>query len=189
MKPPVLLTALLLLAAVSHADTNYKKIVPVVAGGTLKADGQPAAEQLRWGQTLATGSEPADVRIPGVAAFRMGPKSVLRMGWTRAGGVQLFLEKGGVLSAVRKRQKFTVRTSVAAATVRGTVFHTQIESPEQTYSCLCEGRYELTVGRARKREVKAEGHTAALVSIPEDGDAGLRHHTDDDVEALKELLK
>jgi hypothetical protein len=181
----------LLLPAAASAAPAYKKLVPVAAGGAFTADGQKTADgqPLRWGQTLATGNTAADVRIPGVASFRMTPKTVVRLGWTRAGGVQLFLQKGGVLSVVRKGRKYAVRTPVAAAAVRGTVFHVQVESQEKTYSCLCEGQYELTVGRGRKRNVKSKGHTASFLTLEADEGAGLLHHTDEDIAALKELSK
>lgn len=184
------LVAVFLLAAFpAHAARKPKP--PQVAAGEMTVDGAPAeaGQKIRWGQTIATGGAPADVRLPGFAAFRMSPKTVLRLALSKTGGVRVLLEKGGVLSAVKKGAQYQVRTPLAVAAVRGTVFQVQMEKDEKTYSCLCEGKYSLTVGKKPPREVSSKGHTASLLSKEDEREAGLLHHDDADVAAVKALLK
>jgi hypothetical protein len=162
----------------------------VAASEGLVVDGRKAAagEAVPFGKTLSSGDAPADVRLPGVAAFRLAPRTVLRLLRDNAGGVRLALERGGVLSVVRKGSRYAVRTPVAAAAVRGTVFDVQVESPTKTYSCLCEGHYKLTT-KETTRDVVSQGHTAYRVTDQAGEKAGLEHHTDEDIAALKALLK
>lgn len=184
---PIAIAALLLFTAAAQA----KEAQPQAVRGTLTADGTAVAEgqTLRWGQTLATRSDPAIVKLPGIAAFRMGPRTSLRLVRTKTGGVRVFLDGGGLLSAVKKGNQYEVRTAVAAAAVRGTVFHMQVVSEEKTYACLCEGRYDLTAGRAPAREISSKEHTASYASAGALDQAAMLYHDDDEIADLKELLK
>jgi hypothetical protein len=129
----------------------------------------------------------AVIRIPGKAAFRLKPGSVLTVTrWKK--GFLLRLDRGGILSAVRKGTPYAVRTPTAVAAVRGTVFHVQVESPEKTYSCLCRGRYIVTT-KAGDREVKADDHKAAVYTDKADQPAGLLYHSDEEIPPLEDLLK
>ncbi len=181
--------SLLLMAAVAQAKSSAKDLP--LALGALTADDKPVAagQTLRWGQTLSTGEAPADVRLPGIAAFRLRPASRLRLARDKNGAVRLILEKGGLLSVVRKGSRYSVRTPQAVAAVRGTVFYMQMEPGDKLYTCLCRGRYTLT-SADKVRDIQSKGHKGLEVAKGEkDAEAGLLYHTDEEIAELQDALK
>ncbi len=105
--------------------------------------------------------------------------------------------KNGFLGIIIKNKKnipdFKVATPTVTASVRGTVLFMGTEAPNSTYTCICNGiiHYHAT-GRS-----KAERHAAAHhkgISYTEkaglvlDSPAGLKYHSDEDIEALAKLI-
>lgn len=112
-------------------------------------------------------------------------------------GTALIELKNGFLGIIIKNKKnipdFKVATPTVTASVRGTAIFLGTESPSSTYTCICNGIIHYhPEGRA-----KAERHAAAHhkgISYSEKGGlvfdqpAGLKHHTDDDIEALAKMI-
>ncbi|MBI4396518.1 MAG: FecR domain-containing protein [Elusimicrobia bacterium] len=163
------------------------KVVSVT--GQLLADGRPVqiGAAIRPGQLLATSEDvEADVRLGDQAVFRLKPSSEA-VPVRKEGGVLVRLQKGGLLGIVKTGAKFSVKTAVATAAVRGTVLYIQVDSAEKTYACICTGRLHLEAD-ALSQDMEADHHKAVELS-PDGGrvkaaPAAMRDHTDEDIESL-----
>lgn len=92
------------------------------------------------------------------------------------------------------RAGFRLKTPTAVGGVRGTVFFFQIESPESTYVCICNGRMDLADPSAGNAvTAKAERHKALRFIRAPGGitreSAPLLYHTDADMDALAEKVQ
>ncbi len=157
--------------------------------GEVRADGRPvkAGAAVRPGQLLAAAEgASADLRLGKGAVVRLMPgaeAAAVREG----GGVLVRLQKGGLLSLVKTGDKFKVKTPVTAASVRGTVFYVQVDSPQKTYVCICRGRLGLETGRL-SGTLTATHHHAVDVTLDGGGrmvPGTMRGHTDEDIASLR----
>lgn len=99
---------------------------------------------------------------------------------------------GFVLGNV-KEETFEVETTTAIAAIKGTVFFINVESPDQTYFCTCNGTIEYLSGEDWDTNISANHHTSLRLKRNEDGslerlESGMEFHTDEDMNILDEKV-
>jgi hypothetical protein len=108
-----------------------------------------------------------EVVFAGKNIFRIEPDSVARIDiGPQSGAIEL---RQGALAAVFQRLQritdgeggFRLRTPTAVAGIRGTAFFIQVESPDSTYICTCNGWIRLAdIAESFRREVRSDRHQA-----------------------------
>lgn len=192
---PVLLLLLLLLAGKPAAWGGEMQGVISYLEGEVTLDGRPAeiGAAVAPGSLLATGAGAyCEVRFADRNLLRLEPGT--RVSVDPQAGVTL---RQGALALVLYRlramlprgRRFTVRTPVAVAGVRGTVFYVKVESPESTYLCGCNGSLHFQgIEGGRVRKVRAAHHQAFRFRRTPGGitseEAGMLYHDDQGVDAL-----
>ncbi len=133
--------------------------------GEISSNGRPLAlgDRLPTGAVVETAPGAwALLRLDRRAAVRL--KDGGRLTLTRLKGeVELRLERGSLFSHVRHGTPFSVLTPAVAASVRGTTFYVQVDSPDKTYLCLCEGRLRVTAP-GLLRDLETQHHEALRVT-------------------------
>ncbi len=106
---------------------------------------------------------------------------------------RLTIKKGGVGfvlgNPIAKAESFTVETSVAVASVRGTVFDIVAENEDQVYVCTCNGTIDHKAGTDWQKTISASHHKAYRLQKNEDGTvselpASLEYHNDEAMDLL-----
>ena len=111
-------------------------------------------------------------------------------------GEKTFRLKSGALAVVQSKTRWFIRnnswlveTPTMAATVRGTVYYTKVESPDEVYFCLCNGKIHLEDSNAVDSvNLEAAHHRAVRFVRGNDGivhqDSTLLYHDDRVMEAV-----
>lgn len=157
--------------------------------GAVQADGKTlsAGGRVRKGQVLTVAGDGwADLRLGENAVVRLknGAEASLARGRE---GLEVVLKKGGLFSLVKPGTKFSVRAPLAVASVRGTAFYMQVDSPDKTYACICKGRFHLA-GAGIDQDMQADHHHAMELSSAGPGPGTMRDHTDEEMNALQAFL-
>ncbi len=105
--------------------------------------------------------------------------------------------KNGFLGIIIKNRKnipdFKVTTPTVTASVRGTVLFLGTESPNSTYTCICNGIIHYHPEGRSKSERHAAAHHKGISYTEKGGivfdvPAGMKHHTDEDLEMLAKMI-
>jgi hypothetical protein len=178
-------------AAVSQGEISYLE-------GRVTIDNVPASigDPVPLGATVRTDAlslceiifrEKNILRLGEKTAFVFNPSN-LQVGCELQKGALTLVLKNLAAGAAGDRS-FFVRTPTTAAGVRGTSFYMNVEDPQTTYVCICNGAIALDDGaRQAGMDVEAAHHAAYRLS----GDgvtttvtrAPLLYHTDNDMDGL-----
>lgn len=192
---PVFALAAGLLVAVGLFRGIWPSSVPIEVLGTsgeLAAGGRSVAPGavIKLGETIEATKGKSDFRLASRVVFRLNEGA--RIVVTREKGRFLVrLSRGAILSVVKHGTPYAVESPVAVAAVRGTAFYVNVDSPQKTSVCVCEGHVQVHA-LDQSEEVVATHHTAA--SWRRDGDTavkgppGILDHSDQDVETLRGFL-
>lgn len=105
--------------------------------------------------------------------------------------------KNGFLGIIIKNKKniqdFRVVTPTVTASVRGTVLFLGTETPTSTYTCICNGVIHYHAAGRPKAERHAAAHHKGITYAEKAGlvfdtPAGLKYHSDEDIEALAKII-
>jgi len=182
-------------SADSHGGAVAGELVWVDGTVTLNGDPVTIGDPVAHGDVLVTGAG-------GAAEVSFGDYRVLRA----ADGARLVIDAedrefrldGGSLAVLQSKTRrifgeddWTIRTPTTVAAVRGTIYHTRVESADSTYFCLCNGRIHLE-DEARYVDLEAAHHTAVRAVRTDQGveyrTAGMEYHTDESMEALADRV-
>ncbi len=162
--------------------------------GTVLHNGSPAKlnDPVHYNDIIET-KEKASCRIvvdgKNVIGLQSNTTFVYRI---RANDGLIELKRGYIAAVIKNRrniQDFKVQTRTVTASVRGTALFVGVDSPEETYTCTCNGRvHYLAAGEAEAKLVAAPHHQAADYvlkdNVIESTPGTLRGHDDRAVEAL-----
>ena len=177
-----------------HARVPQDRIYVARLQGNLTADGKPVSvgSTLREGQKLVSGkNSQAEIRFGDNAIFRIAGESEAVLA-RKKDAVEVRLKRGWLLSLVRPGHRYSVRTPVAVAAVRGTVFFVKVDSSDQAYVCICKGKLEVAHD-GPSESMESQHHSAR--SIAKSGGktdltpAPMQDHSDEDVRSLEEHFR
>jgi hypothetical protein len=169
--PALALAAALGLAegAREQAPVSPRGLITYLEGEVL-LDGTAAETgvEVASGAAIRTGPESyCEVIFNRKNIFRIEQNSLVVISVEEARG-SIDLQQGSlaavfqrIASLGRKVDAFAVRTPVAAAGIRGTVFYIRVEDPDRTYVCTCNGELWLNdTGGGKQLAVSSTNHKA-----------------------------
>jgi hypothetical protein len=196
MKRIVVVLALALLASAATTFAADKASI-VYLEGDVTLNGSPASigDPVTAGAVLTTARDSLCqivfnskniVHMAAGTILRFDPKTLSSGATLQKGAVALVLRN---LAAKGDELRFSIRTSMTVAGVRGTCFFVAVEDDNNTYICACNGSIHLDVNAGQMTQDLASSHhqevrvtrTASGLSVNK---APLLYHTDGDVEAI-----
>ena len=161
--------------------------------GDVRVDGRPAHLNMKipTGTTVETGpGSIAEVRYGHETGIRIRENSRVKL--DRPGSTyRILLAHGTILSLVKRKSVFEVKTPLAIAGVRGTVLFVHVSDDTSAYICTCNGKLDLLDGDRLMKAVSATHHKAyGLRGRPGNlvlGPEGMQMHTD--VEIFEQLYR
>lgn len=184
----VLLAGLLLTFSFSCKPKSALAELPegrlVLTKGDVTRNGQPTKEGEGIGlqDRIVTGAQSAAEIVFGNGMIaHLGSLSDLRIDRST-----LQLDRGS-LAAVKNAGStgFDVVTPAATATVRGTSFFLNVEGPDSTYVCTCNGTVHFHSRKETEIALTAAHHSARTITL--DGkitETTLKYHDDTTIEAI-----
>lgn len=201
----VVLLSIVVLTAVSCGYTGGKDSVDASVAtvkwleGSVTADGTVLEldDEVVSGAVIITGED-------SLVELEFGDHRILRASENSrlvldAVSREMKLDAGAIAVVQSRARRFgsdtswQLRTPTAVAAVRGTVYYAKVESPDETYFCLCNGKIHLEdADEGTFLDLAASHHDAVLFTRTEDGvvygDAPMKYHTDADIEALADRV-
>lgn len=153
--------------------------------GSLTIDGTPAAEghavYMDRRVAVSSGSD-AVLQIGDSALLRVrGAAELVLVRGSPA--VEIELTRGWLLNVIRSGIGYTVKTPRGSAAALGTVFFVNVDSPDTTYICICEGRLRISAPGLEQTLEATHHQSVDLVERngrPETFPAPMQFHTDED---------
>ncbi len=181
-------TAVVLLA-VYMIPRGSESITVVSTAGAVSVGGRPASAGagVSGGQEISVAADgEAVVRIGGAGGFRLSRGGRARV-HARDGGVEVVVDSGWLLNAVRNGARYSVKTPHSRVTALGTDFIVKVREG-RAYVCICHGRIGLS-GDFPEPEISSEGHGALQEpSFTPDGAYGLQGHSDAEIGELRAAI-
>jgi hypothetical protein len=132
----------------------------------------------------------------GDSVIELGPQSRLVFNLA-ADNNELSLERGRLsgLTGALFKGGYRITTPAVLAAVRGTAYYVQVEDPQNTYFCVCNGTIGLgEPGSEELLDISATHHNGARFTrlaegkVQIDRNAGMLYHGDADIEKLARTL-
>ncbi len=201
----LLFTGLSLIGVISTSCKPKEKSEVLVIGEIIFLDGDVSlngasasiGDSARSGDILVTGPESyAEIQFGEAQILRASENTSL----TLNGSDSILELDSGALSVIQSKVKkltlndtWDVSTPHAVAAVRGTTFYMQVENPDSTYFCLCNGRIDLKDINGGNNLILEASHHRGVRYINRSGsivteDAPMIYHTDEDMESLADRI-
>ncbi len=167
--------------------------------GDVSLNGASASigDSAKSGDILVTGPEAyAEIQFGEAQILRASENTSL----TLNGSDSILELDSGALSVIQSKVKkltsndaWDVSTPHAVAAVRGTTFYMEVENPDSTYFCICNGRIDLKDTNGNNNLILEASHHRAVRYINKSGsivteDAPMIYHTDEDMESLADRI-
>ncbi len=187
---PAFAVAAAVAALVVYLPTRgAERITLVSAVGGVAVDGRAAAEGsgIEYGREITAGDDgEAVVRIGRSGGFKLSRGGRARV-FTHDDGIEVVLDSGWLLSAVRTGARYRVKTPRSLVAALGTDFIVKVRE-SRAYVCICRGRINLS-GDFTERELASERHGAlAEPDFPPGGAVGMQGHSDADIAELRGMI-
>ncbi len=197
MNPRTAALVISLLFTIAACETKSQYHIPAsiqFVSGTVLHNGSPAKlnDPVHYNDIIET-KEKSFCRIvvdgKNVIGLQNNTTFVYRV---RANDGLVELKRGHLAAVIKNRrniQDFRVMARTVTASVRGTAFFIGMDSPEETYTCTCNGRVSyLASGETEAKVIAAPHHHAVNYNqkgtIIETTPGVLKGHDDSAVEAL-----
>jgi len=165
--------------------------------GQVSVNGKTASidQVVKDGDTLVTGKEgKCDIVFSGKNIIRLFDNTKTTLSLDKEKKLVEIL-KGTLATMVNnlsgndKSYAYTVKTPIAIAGVRGTVFFVKVEDPENSYICLCNGKMDvIPMGDCTPEHLTAKHHNALSMTVNgktiKSSPAKMLYHTDRELESM-----
>ena len=171
----------LFIGSVLHAEEEG---IMHFLSGNVQVNGEKATVgmEIHKGVTVETGPESvAEIRYGHETSLRIREKSSVKIERS-AKAYRILLAHGTILNLVKRNSVFEVRTPVAVAGTRGTIFFVHVLDDTSAYICTCNGTMELRDGERVLKTVNASHHRPYRIygkpGQVDMEDQGMMMHTD-----------